>query len=65
MDNLLLKRRKLRVSQAELSTAVGISETTLSKYEREITEPRISTLNKMWEYLEEVSEIKNSQDQDQ
>ena len=49
--NLLYLRKKNKISQYELSEAMGVARTTLGDYERGKTEPNISTLVNLASYF--------------
>lgn len=51
-------RNELHKTQAEFAEEIGISEDEVSKIERKITDPKISTLQKIAAYTgETVSEL--------
>lgn len=46
IDELVERRKLLRVSQAEVASRMGVGQSTISEFENEATDPRLSTLQR-------------------
>lgn len=51
MDNLIKLRKENNMSQSELANKLGVSQQTVSKYEKGTREPDIATLLKLADIL--------------
>jgi transcriptional regulator with XRE-family HTH domain len=51
-DNLKRLRQREALTQAELAGKAGIAEVTLSRIERNVTDPHMSTIRKLARVLE-------------
>ena len=50
--NLRIARKLRRVTQAELAAAVGVSRNTVSSWENGVTEPNLTALKTISDYLD-------------
>ena len=50
--NLRIARKLRRVTQAELAAAVGVSRNTVSSWENGVTEPNLTALKAISDYLD-------------
>lgn len=46
IDDLVERRKLLGVSQAEVASRMGVGQSTISEFENEATDPRLSTLQR-------------------